>query len=50
MKKKFSVKAVWQALKDSFKGFSEDKITKLSALLAYYTVFSIGPLLLVLIY
>jgi membrane protein len=49
MKKKFSFKSVWQALKDSFKGFSEHKITKLSASLAYYTVFSLGPLLLVII-
>lgn len=41
---------VWAALKDSFKGFSDDKITKLSASLAYYTVFSLGPLLIVVIF
>lgn len=49
MKKKLSFKGIWEALKDSFKGFSEHKITKLSASLAYYTVFSLGPLLLVII-
>lgn len=41
---------VWQALKDSFNGFSNDKVTKLSASLAYYTIFSLGPLLIVIIY
>jgi membrane protein len=32
----------------TFKGFSEDKGLKLSASLAYYTIFSIGPLLLMM--
>jgi membrane protein len=32
----------------TFKGFSDDKGLKLSASLAYYTIFSIGPLLLLL--
>ena len=48
--KKFSFRLVWAALKKAFKGFSEDKITKLSASLAYYTVFSLGPLLIVIIF
>src|SRR5919112_1862646 len=48
--KKFSVKHIWGLLKQSFKGFSEDKVPKLSASLAYYTVFSLGPLLIVLIF
>ena len=47
--KKFSLKLVWAALKDAFKGFSDDKVTKLSASLAYYTVFSLAPLLIVII-
>ena len=34
----------------SFKGFSEDKIPKYSAALAYTTVFSFGPLLVVIIF
>jgi len=36
-------------LKDAGSEFSDDNATKLSASLAYYTVFSIGPLLLVII-
>jgi membrane protein len=32
----------------SFKSFSEDKILKYSASLAYTTVFSMGPLLIVI--
>ena len=31
------------------KGFIEDKVTKLSAALAYYTIFSLAPLLLLMI-
>lgn len=50
MHKNFSFKLVWAALKDSFKGFSDDKVTKLSASLAYYTIFSLGPLLFLVIH
>jgi membrane protein len=50
MAKKFSFKLVWTSLKESFKGFSDHKVTKLSASLAYFTTFSIGPLLIVLIF
>lgn len=50
MKKMFSLKLAWAALKESFKGFSEHKVTKLSASLAYYTVFSLGPMLIVIIF
>lgn len=50
MKKKITMKGLWKVLKDSFSGFSEDKITKKSASLAYYTVFSIGPLILVAVF
>lgn len=39
----------WEILKNSFSGFSNDKITKLSGSLAYSTVFSMGPLLVVII-
>ncbi len=35
-------------LQATFKGFNEDKGLKLSASLAYYTLFSIGPLLLLI--
>lgn len=50
MKKKLTFKGLWKVLKGCFKGFSEDKITKLSASLAYYTIFSLGPLLIVIVF
>jgi len=34
----------------SFKGFSDDNILKLSGSLAYFTVFSIGPMLIIMIF
>lgn len=43
------MKKLWEVLKDSFTGFLNDKVTKLGASLAYYTVFSMGPLLVVII-
>lgn len=49
MEKKLSFKGIWEVLKNTFSGFSDDKITKLSASLAYYMVFSMGPLLVVII-
>jgi len=49
MQQKISFRGLWQVLKGAFKGIGEDKITKLSGSLAYYTVFSMGPLLLVII-
>src|SRR5688572_30702937 len=48
--KKITFKGVWEVLKNSFKGFSDDNVTKLSASLAYYTVFSMGPLLIVIVF
>ena len=47
--KKMTLKGAWEITKDAFSGFSDDKITKLSGSLAYYTVFSMGPLLVVII-
>ncbi|WP_132056013.1 YihY/virulence factor BrkB family protein [Pseudocnuella soli] len=49
-KKKFTPAALWRILKKSFTGFNDDKVPKLSASLAYYTIFSLGPLILLLIY
>ncbi len=46
---KVSFAGVWALLKATFNGFMDDKITKLSASLAYYTVFSMGPLLVLII-
>src|SRR5947209_15050531 len=50
MKKRLSLKGLWEVLKDSFSGFSNDKVAKLSASLAYYTIFSLGPLLICIIF
>jgi membrane protein len=36
---------VWILLRDSYNGFIDDRCLKLSAALAYYTVFSLAPLL-----
>lgn len=44
------LKEVGKVIIQSFKGFVEDKIPKYSASLAYTTVFSFGPLLIVIIF
>jgi membrane protein len=52
MNKYFSlknVKNIWTILKAAFKGFIDDLALKYSASLAYYTIFSLAPLLLLLI-
>jgi len=46
---KQGAKDFWGMLKSTFVGFSDDKGLKLSASLSYYTIFSLGPLLLLLI-
>jgi len=48
--KKISFKGIWEVLKNCFKSFSDDKVTKLSASLAYYTIFSLAPLLIVIVF
>lgn len=48
--KNVSLRGIWEVLRNCFKGFSEDKVTKLSASLAYYTVFSLAPLLIVIVF
>lgn len=47
--KRLSFKGIGEMIKNTFKGFSEHKITKLSGSLAYYTVFCMGPLLVMII-
>lgn len=42
-------KAIFGLVRDAFKDWSANKASRLGAALAYYTIFSIGPLLLVLI-
>lgn len=46
---RLTAKNLWEVIKNSFSAFSDDKVTKLSGSLAYSTVFSIGPLLVVII-
>lgn len=46
---KKSLLSVWKVASATFNGFLDDKGLKLSASLAYYTVFSIAPLLILLI-
>lgn len=43
------LKNIWSLLKRTVTEFSNDNVTKLSASLAYYTVFSLGPLIMVVI-
>lgn len=38
----------WVVLRDAFNGFLDDRCLKLSAALAYYTVFSLAPLLVLM--
>lgn len=48
-KDRVTFKGIWNILKATFDGFNDHKITKLSGSLAYYTVFSMAPLLVVII-
>ncbi|MBE9008551.1 YihY/virulence factor BrkB family protein [Fortiea sp. LEGE XX443] len=41
--------AVWQLFRETFQEWSEDKASRLAAALAYYTIFSIAPLLIIVI-
>jgi membrane protein len=43
------LKALWSLLKQSYDAGSEDKAPRLGAALAYYTIFSLAPLLIILI-
>ena len=47
---RFTREAIGEILKNAAAGFSKNKVTKLSASLAYYTVFSLAPMLVVIIY
>jgi len=49
MAEKITFKGIIEVFKNAFIGFSDDKVTKLSGSLAYYTIFSMGPLLIVII-
>jgi membrane protein len=41
------VKLFWILLKRTFKGWGEDNVTDLAAAIAYYTIFSIPPILII---
>jgi len=43
------VKTIWGLLRQTISEFSGDNVTTLSAALAYYAIFSIGPLLLIVV-
>src|ERR1051325_5340360 len=43
------VKTIFSFLKDVISNFSDDKVLKYSASLSYYTVFSIAPILILII-
>ncbi|MDN3586249.1 YihY/virulence factor BrkB family protein [Pedobacter aquatilis] len=47
--KKLNFSGIFAVLKNAFSGFSDHKVTKLSGSLAYYTVFSMAPLMIVVI-
>ncbi|WP_247234989.1 YihY/virulence factor BrkB family protein [Telluribacter sp. SYSU D00476] len=47
--KKIQLKDYWSMVKDSASEFIEDNCVKLAAALSYYTVFSLAPMLLVII-
>ncbi len=47
---KITGKGLFQVVKQAGAAFAKDKVTKLSASLAYYTIFSLGPMLIVIIF
>jgi membrane protein len=47
---KLTFKGVLKLISESFNSFVDHKALKLSASLAYYTVFSIGPMIIIIIY
>lgn len=43
------VKRLWATIREAFKGFGRHKVPRLAAALAYYTLFSLAPLLVIII-
>jgi len=43
------LKALFELFRDTFDEWNEDKVPRLAAALSYYTIFSIAPLLIVVI-
>lgn len=46
---KFSIKDIWSITKQSFSDFIDNKVFKLSAALAFYTIFSLPAMLIIII-
>lgn len=46
---KFSLKDIWSIIKQSFSDFIDNKVLKLSAALAFYTIFSLPAMLIIVI-
>lgn len=46
---KFSLKSIWSVIKQSFSDFIDNKVFKLSAALAFYTIFSLPAMLIIII-
>ena len=44
-----NAKSVWQITKDAYSEWSEDKASRLAAALAFYTMLSLAPLLIVVL-
>ncbi|AVH69121.1 YihY/virulence factor BrkB family protein [Nostoc sp. 'Lobaria pulmonaria (5183) cyanobiont'] len=44
-----NLQEIWKLLQETFKEWSDDKASRLAAALAYYTIFSIAPLLIIVI-
>lgn len=44
-----NLKIFWEILKETVREFGEDKASRLAAALAYYTIFSLAPLLVIVI-
>lgn len=49
MAEKISFKGMYCVLKNAFNGFIDNKVTKLSGALAYYTIFSLAPLMIIVV-
>jgi membrane protein len=47
--KKINLKNIWVILQQATKGFSDDRVLKMSGSLAYSTIFSIAPLIILII-
>src|SRR5215212_6297937 len=48
-KPKLDARGFWELAKGTWAEFNEDKVPRLGAALAYYTIFSLAPLLIIVI-